>query len=244
MNYAIKDATNLTLLKRVTGGNNIPVLFTDYANECSVEFSSDRVFATAKGVNKVAFDTNKAGKFTLKCQVFDFKWLSILLGAVEENDATKDFSKREVLEVINNKVTLTKATPKEGTLAMFTVDVDNRSHLKTLVVDGVTDKVVDLTTEALAEGTKVVAYYLTEQANTKSFTITNDKYADAYAVIGETMLRSEMGNDDFVEINIPNCRPQGNFAITFSTSNIAELSATFDILADENGDMCEFKFLQ
>ncbi|WP_105618501.1 hypothetical protein [Vallitalea okinawensis] len=243
MNYAIKDASDVQLLRRNADGTKTPVLFSDYANSTTLEFTSDRVFATAKGVNKVAFDNNKSGTFALEMQVFELKWLSILLGADENSGATKEIAKREVLAVADNKVTL-KTAPKAGTVAVFKVDVDNRSHLEEVTPGSVTGLDLDLTAAALANDTKVVVYYLTEQANSKSFIITDSNFADNYGIYGDTMLTSEMGVDQFIQFRLPNCRPQGNFSVSFSASDVATISATFDILSDEHGDMCEFTYIQ
>ncbi|MCT4597467.1 MAG: hypothetical protein N4A50_06265 [Vallitalea sp.] len=240
MNYAIKDATNVQLLRRKADGTKVPVLFTDYANSTTLEFGADRVMATAKGVNKVAFDSNKNGTFSMELQVFELKWLSILLGATEDDNSASEIAKREVLTVSGNKVTLNQA-PKAGSIAVFTLDADNRSHKDEVKPGALKDK--DLTVTA-ADDTKIVVYYMVEQSGSKSFLVSNDKYADAYAIYGDTMLRSEMGTDQFVQLRIPNCRPQGAFSISFSSKDVATLSAKFDILADENGDMAEFTYIK
>lgn len=242
MNYAIKDAADVTLFRREEDGTKIPVLFTDYANSTSLEFSSERVFATAKGVNKVAFDTNKSGTFSLELQVFDIKWLSILLGAVED-ESVKEYAKREVLTVAGGKVTLSE-TPKAGSIAMFTLESDLRSH-KAEVTD-ITEVGTEITINAGAsDDEKVVVYYLADTSTAvKSFKVTDNNYPDAYTIHGDTMLKSELGTEEFVQLRIPNCRPQGNFNISFSAADVATLTATFDILADENGDMCEFIYIK
>lgn len=242
MNYAIKDAADVTLFRKQEGGTKVPVLFTDYANSTSLEFSSDRVYATAKGANKVVFDSNKSGTFSLELQVFDTKWLSILLGAVED-ESVKEYAKREVLTVAGGKVTLSE-TPKAGSIAMFTVETDLRSHKAEITDTAVTG--ADVTINAGAtDGDKVVVYYLADTAAAvKSFKVTDSNYPEAYVIHGDAMLKNELGTEEFVQLRIPNCRPQGNFNISFSSSDIATLTATFDILADENGDMCEFIYIQ
>ena len=53
MQYAIKDACDVFLLNR---SNRKPVLYSDYANSTNLAFTSERTFARAKGVNKIAFD--------------------------------------------------------------------------------------------------------------------------------------------------------------------------------------------
>lgn len=240
MNYAIKDATNVQLLKRNADGTRVPVLFTDYANSTTLEFGADRVMATAKGVNKVAFDSNKNGTFSMELQVFELKWLSILLGATEDNSSATEIAKREILTVRGNKVTLSE-TPKAGSMAVFTLDKDNRSHKDEVKPGALKDKNLTVT---LADNTKVVVYYMVEKSGLTSFLISSDKYADSYAIYGDTMLKTEMGSDQFVQLRIPNCKPQGAFSITFSSKDVATLSAKFDILADENGDMAEFTYIK
>ena len=95
MQYAIKDACDVFLLDRVT---RKPRLFSDYANSTNLAFTSDRTFARAKGVNKIAFDSNREGTFNIEFEVFDLAWISILLGASDEKE-TIGINEREVLKV-------------------------------------------------------------------------------------------------------------------------------------------------
>ena len=126
MQYAIKDACDVFLLERST---RKPRLFSDYANSTNLAFTSERTFARAKGVNKMAFDSNREGTFGIEFEVFDLAWISVRLGATDAKE-TREFIEREVLTLDATKKISLKNEPKTGSLAIFTVDRDNRTHLK------------------------------------------------------------------------------------------------------------------
>lgn len=93
--YAMKDASNLTFVNKRTGKID---LFLDYANATSSEWSSERVFATKKGTNAVAWDLNRTGTMTVDSEMFDLKYLALILGS-EVEQGTNGVMKRAVYQV-------------------------------------------------------------------------------------------------------------------------------------------------
>ena len=181
MQYAIKDACDVFLLDRVT---RKPRLFSDYANSTNLAFTSDRTFARAKGVNKIAFDSNREGTFNIEFEVFDLAWISILLGASDEKE-TRGLIQREVLTLGAEKKISLENEPKVGSLAIFTVDRDNRTHLEEQEVT--TDYAIetkDVTFTTLEEGAKVVVYYMLDtEAPVRTFRIAANKFAGNFVII-------------------------------------------------------------
>lgn len=236
MNISIKDALDVILSKRNSDGSKTPVLNSDYCNTGSFEISSDVVKSKAKNVDMISFNVGRSGTISLEFEIYELKFLSILLGAVESSD-TLQIARKEVLTVATDEVTLTDA-PVADSVAVFKVKADLRSHDgEELVPDSVTGSVVNLVTEALTEGDKVVVYYLFDQATTDMMKITSVDFPDAYELTGWFTVRSIMGVDEEKYLIFHNIRPQGSVSFSFDSASVATLSASFDITADENNDM-------
>lgn len=242
MQYAIKDACDVFLLDKST---RKPRLFSDYANSTNLAFTSERTFARAKGVNKIAFDSNREGTFNIEFEVFDLAWISILLGASDEKE-TRGILHREVLSVGALKKITLQDTPKTGSLAIFTVDRDNRTHLKEQVVTtDYTIETKDVTFTTLEEGVKVVVYYMLDTTTpVRTFRIAAYKFASNFVIIGKTEVKNEFGELEFMNLEITNCTPQSNMEINFSTDGVTTVSAQFDLLADENNEMAIISIIE
>lgn len=252
MNYAIKDAMDVFLQKRLVNGSGVEVfenvLFTDYANETSIEFTAERLYAKAKGSDKIAFDYGKKSTLKMSMEVFDLSWLAILLGAETEVGAV-DFTRREILTIDASKVTVNEQ-PVDGSVAIYKVGRDLKTHTSQkldaskMTVNG---NEIDLTSAGseFVDGTKVVVYYLTKSAQTaKTMTISADKFPSQYAVRGVTSLRNEFGEDVPVEFFIPSCKPQSNFTFTMSAESVATVDAVFDVFPDASNSMMELRYIE
>lgn len=242
MQYAIKDACDVFLLERST---RKPRLYSDYANSTNLAFTSERTFARAKGVNKIAFDSNREGSFNIEFEVFDLAWISILLGATDTKE-TVGIIEREVLTVGALKKATLANEPKNGSLAIFTVDRDNRTHLveQELTTD-YTITAKDITFTTLEEGTKVVAYYMLDtKTPVRTFRVKADKFAENYIIIGKTEVKNEFGDLEFMNLEITNCSPKSDMEITMSTDGVTNVSAQFDLLADENNEMAIISIIE
>ena len=242
MQYAIKDACDVFLLERST---RKPRLYSDYANSTNLAFTSDRTFARAKGVNKIAFDSNREGTFGIDFEVFDLAWISVLLGATDSKE-TIGLIEREVLTVGAAKKISLANEPKTGSLAIFTLERDNRTHLKEQVVT--TDYTIaakDVTFTTLTEGTKVVVYYMLDtKTPVRTLRIKSDKFADNFVIIGKTEIKNEFGELEYMNLEITNCVPKSDMEITMSTDGVTNVSAQFDLLSDENNEMAIISIIE
>jgi len=243
-NYAIADAANLRLKEKSTG--NI-VLSTPYANTTTAEFSSEQVYANAKGSRAVRFDYNKQGKLTCEFEVFDLKWISILLGGAWSTGVV-DIAQKDVLSAsATNTITLT-GTPNASSLAIFKLQADNIGHdaEQTVGTPGTTPNTysisgttVTLNATTAPEGTKFVCYYLKDSAATaETLNIKSTEFPVSYEVIGDTMMaRKYDGVTEFVQFKCPNAKPLGNITITMQASGVTNISAVFDLFPNEDNDM-------
>lgn len=93
--YGIKDSANL-IFKNLKSGNID--LFMDYANVTTNEWSSDRVYATKKGTNTIAWDNSREGTFTVETETFDWNYLAMIVGSEIAHGRT-DIMQREVYTV-------------------------------------------------------------------------------------------------------------------------------------------------
>lgn len=76
--FAVKDAIDM-LIKDASNAQDEGV-FIDYLNTCSINLSSDSVYARKKGNNAISFGTSRTGTFTLEAEVIDINYLAWMLG--------------------------------------------------------------------------------------------------------------------------------------------------------------------
>lgn len=243
-NYSFSDSANLTIKSNTT--NNI-VLYTPYANDTSLEFSSDQVYANAKGARAVRFDHNKQGKLTTELEVFDLQWISILLGG-SWAEGVVDISGRDSLTASATNTIELSATPKTGSLVIFSLKADNIAHKTKQTVGtpatnvdeySISDTTVTLNSTTAPEGTAFVAYYLKDSESTaETIHIKTNEFPVSYEITGDAMMARKHDNViEYVQYTLPNAKPLGNITLSLKAGSVTSLSAVFDLFGDENNDM-------
>ena len=245
MNYAIADSANFRLKEKAT--SNI-VLYTPYANQTNMEFTTEQVYAMAKGSRAVRFDYSKQGQLVCELEVFDLKWISIILGGAWSTGSV-DNAKREVLTVSASNTATLAATPTVGSLAVFKLKADNISHDTEQTAGtpatnpdeySIATDTITFSSASCPEGTKVVVYYLIASAITaETIEIKSSEFPVSYEIIGDTMMaRKHDGVTEYVQFTCPNAKPLGNLTLSMNaTGSVTNLSATFDLFPDENDNM-------
>lgn len=250
MIYGIKDCANLTITRKKDG---VPFLYSDYANVATNEWTSERVYANAKGTRSIGWDYDKQSTLTVETELFDLKFLAMLAGsAIEKGEA--DILKREVVYVgAGNTVTL-KTTPVAGSLNVIPVGTDLTEHIGEPLEEvaesptgaqfAVTGSEVAFATDAV-EGTAYAVYYVTKVQEAKKLTFSADKFPEVYEVTADALIRErETGRDDFVQIQYHKAQPQGNFTITMSATEPTNLSITFDLYPDANKAIADYAIVE
>ena len=234
-NYSINEALNVVLKKK-----GVPVLFSDYANSSGLEFSSDSVYAKAKGVDTIRFDKNRKSTVKFEFQIFNMEYVALFLGA-NQTKGTTNINKTETCKVgASNKFSV-QGTPVVGSLIAFTTEEDGRTH-KELLTTTVSGSEVTITKPtSIPEGTPVIAYYLTVAGEgTVVTTINANKFGEEFEIIGETVSKNILGELVPIEFEIFRAVPQGNISLSFG-DDVSTLSVTFDILPNTNKDLVDVK---
>jgi hypothetical protein len=247
--YGIKDASDLVL---ISNESKKQVLFANYCNKTNINFSSDDTYAMKKGVKAIGWSQNREGSFEVEMQVFDLKWISILMGSDFTTGITS-INKRVVLPVTSGSATLPE-TPKSGSLAVFKVSdktgmeqgdeqtVGTTSTANKYSVSGTT--LSFNTTTTFATDGYIVAYYLVDSEDTaQTFTVKADEFPTGYSVWANTTIKGEDNVEKAIQFSMNNIKPQSNMELSFDSSDCTTLTCTFDIFADSNNDMFTFKVL-
>lgn len=237
MLYAIKDAGELKFHDIMT--REITTII-DYCNNFGVTLSSESVFATAKGQNRISFDQAKEGSITLSTQLGDASMFAMILGS-ELVTATEDVNRKQDGVVKDGKVTL-KETPLAGSVAVLLNSerkILTEGELATADTVKVTGTEVSL--DASHNGKDVKVFYLKANVKTTRFTVKSNDSSKAYGLTAITEAKTDASNESkFIELRFPKVKPKSNLSFEFDATNPSEFSMEFDILADGNGTMLEW----
>ena len=240
MAFALKDACNVLITSRST---NKPFLYADYLNSCSLSVSSEPVFARAKGINKITFDGAKTGTFTMETEIFEIKYLALILGGEVSKEAGK-FAKRYVGTVNGEGVITLPEAPVEGSISTFVLGRDGKEHVKEVeVVPDIEGSTLTYRSGAPEEGQSIAVYYLVEVPEATKIKVNDAVQSEAFKIEGITAIRNEFNEDELFQLRIFNAKPQTNAELTMSAENVSSFSATFDLMVDENNEMIELLML-
>lgn len=237
-NYAIAEALDLTM-RKLEGGKLVPVLYSDYANTSGLDFSNDTIYAKRRGVDAIRFDKNRKGTCKFDFEIFSMKHVALFLGGTQTKGAT-DINKVELCTVgASSKFSVSK-TPVVGSLVAFTVEADGITHDK-LLETSLSGSEVTISSPSVEEGSKVLVYYLTKSGEgTITTTISSDKFAGNYNIVGSTVSKNEQGELVPIEFEVFNAVPQGNISLSLGDS-VSTLSVTFDMFPDANKEIISIK---
>lgn len=92
------------------------------------------------------------------------------------------------------------------------------------------DGTVTFNEEAIP-GDSYAIYFMKHTENTRTLTISSDKFADNYEIFANGRMREQdTGNDILVQIHYLNAKPQSNFTLTQSATEPTSLSIVFDLM--------------
>ena len=242
MAFALKDACDVLITSRTT---NKPFLYADYLNSCSLSVSSEAVFARAKGMNKITFDGAKTGTFTMETEIFELKYLALILGGKVSKEAGK-FAKRHVGTVDSTGKIQLPEKPVTGSISTFVLGRDNKEHIKEITLKPSVDVSNALTytgSGAPTQDDKIAIYYLVDVPQATKILVTDEVNPDAFKIEGITAIRNEFNEDELFQLRIFNAKPQTNAELTMSAENVSSFSATFDLMVNENNEMIELLML-
>lgn len=247
MFYGIKDVANLTIKTIEKGGKEGKIfLYTPYANVTTNEWSSDRVYAMAKGVRAIGWDHSKEGTLTVESEVFDLKWLAMVAGSDWITASVGngfDLLRREILKGDKTGSITLSRTPVEDTVSVFILDTDSVSHKEE--IDDVTVGEGNVITNIKLAGEDVVVYYMEKvESGATQLSFPFDKYPANFEIYGDVMITPRTGEAvEFVQMRWGNAKPQGNFTITMDATTPTNLSTTFDLFPDKNNNLATYTII-
>lgn len=234
--YAIKDAGTLMFNDILT--KKISTII-EYANSFGVSLSADSVFATARGQNRISFDQAKEGTITMTTQLADASMFAMILGS-ELVQSDENISRIFETTVRDGKITLPDAPMLDSVSVLL-----NQERLILTQETGLTVSEKDITIDAKYNGKDVKVFYLVEGVSTTKFTVKSNDSSKAYSLTAITEAKTDANNETkFIEIYFPKVKPKSNLSFEFDATNPSEFSIEFDILADGNGTMLEWKEIE
>lgn len=233
-NFANREVADLMLVDYSTKKLFLNV---DWANVTSTSFEGDRVFATGgQGApNRVQFDGSRTGTLTIEAQVYPVKVFQMLSG--NDLGTTANFLKREKVTAADTTKLEVSAEIASTAVQVFKADDDLGTEITTA---GATGKEVTCTVES---GVEYIVYYYAKQAKAQVVHLDSRHFPKAYRVEGSIPYKTE--NDDIIEAHPIwyKAAPQAGFELSWqNTGDPVSLTMTFDVLADENGDMFSLIF--
>lgn len=233
-NFANREVADLMLVDYSTKKLFLNV---DWANVTSTSFEGDRVFATGgQGApNRVQFDGSRTGTLTIEAQVYPVKVFQMLSG--NDLGTTANFLKREKVTAADTTKLEVSAEIASTAVQVFKADDDMGTEITTT---GATGKEVTCTVES---GVEYIVYYYAKQAAAQVVHLDSRHFPKAYRVEGSIPYKTE--NDDIIEAHPIwyKATPQAGFELSWqNTGDPVSLTMTFDVLADENGDMFSLIF--
>lgn len=233
-NFANREVADLMLVDYSTKKLFLNV---DWANVTSTSFEGDRVFATGgQGApNRVQFDGSRTGTLTIEAQVYPVKVFQMLSG--NDLGTTANFLKREKVTADDTTKLEVSAEIASTAVQVFKADDDLGTEITTT---GATGKEVTCTVES---GVEYIVYYYAKQAAAQVVHLDSRHFPKAYRVEGSIPYKTE--SDDIIEAHPIwyKAAPQAGFELSWqNTGDPVSLTMTFDVLADENGDMFSLIF--
>lgn len=233
-NFANREVADLMLVDYSTKKLFLNV---DWANVTSTSFEGDRVFATGgQGApNRVQFDGSRTGTLTIEAQVYPVKVFQMLSG--NDLGTTANFLKREKVTAADTTKLEVSAEIASTAVQVFKADDDLGTEITTT---GATGKEVTCTVES---GVEYIVYYYAKQAAAQVVHLDSRHFPKAYRVEGSIPYKTESG--DIIEAHPIwyKAAPQAGFELSWqNTGDPVSLTMTFDVLADENGDMFSLIF--
>lgn len=243
--YGIKDSANLTLFSKKTGK---PVLYADYCNQTSLNMSADTVYAMKKTARAISWDTSKEGTLTTEMQVFDLRWIALLMGSLDldekaEAPQTLPWVKREIVTLNASKGATLLNTPKADTATLYALSKDGITLGDEVASTGFSISGTGLTVTGGTEGEKYCIFYLTEVEKSRTFTVSGDKYPQGFRAVFDTMIRDTDQQDHFVQFDFKNLRPKSQMELTMSAEDVCTLSVEWDVLVDNSNEFFTFTYL-
>lgn len=219
-----------------------PFLNLDFANVTTTELTGENTYAYGgKGHPKrVVFSGEKGGTLTIETQIQTVKLWQLITGG--EVSKIAKFMVREELAVNAGGTDITLSeTPVKDSVVIYKADDDCGTEL----ANSVEAKKVTLTS-ALADGDKVIAYYIKELTDkVERINIKSTSFPKNFIVYGDTVMKTE--DDEVLPYHLVAYKvaPQSNMSLSYSNNgDPGSITITCDLMADNDNNMLDLILIE
>ena len=219
-----------------------PFLNLDFANVTTTELTGESVFAYGgKGHPKrVQFSGERGGTISIETQIQTVKLWQLITGGEVTKSAKFVTRVETTVGTGGTAITLTD-TPVIGSVVVYKADDDCGTELACTVADAA----ITLT-DALAEGDKVVVYYMKEvTSGVQRINIKSTSFPKNFIVYGDTVMKTEDDEVLPMKLTAYKCAPQSNMSLSFSNNgDPGSLSIQADLLADGDDNILDLVLIE
>ena len=223
--------------------NKKPFLNFDTANTTTAGLSGESVYAMAKGSKRISFPNPLDGTFSITAQVYPFKFFSIYSNGVVGEEA--EYAK--ITEVTAAAASSLVIDETASDISNVYVSADGETWV---AADAAADTDTKKTKITVKTGSSVtiekdktykVSYFIKKSTGVKKVAFSNKNLPKDYYVVMSTLDKDEDGYFTPFKMVVYKATVQRNFELSFnSEGDPAEVTATFDILEDKDGNVLDF----
>ena len=213
-----------------------PVLFFETANTTTQALTGESVYATAKGVKRIAFANPIEGTITIEAQVYPFELYSLISGGVIETDAA--YPERATVKADADGSLKVPDNAMPGSVFVYKAGDFAGAEIEGAFAD---NKFTAANAEDIKTGLEYeVGYVVTKASGVKRITINNSKLPKAYYITMDTVEKDENEVLTPYKMIFYKAQPQRNFSLSQSSAgDPASITMTFDLLEDKDGNFAE-----
>lgn len=229
--FGAREVMDVTMFDMAT---NKPIAHFDTLKLSSMDFTvTESVSARGgKGNAKIiTWDGSREGTLTLQDALLSNKGMELMTGNAILTGSQKVYIRQDTTweqsgSVMVNKGDLYPLTAS-GSGAISLAFTPNETAANILVYDASDDCGTPLAAGTLSGKTltnaawankKLVVYYSYNATNTQVYTVTADKFAGTYRIVGDTVIRNaETGKDEAFQVVINNAKVDSAFKLEFKS---------------------------
>lgn len=214
--------------------NNRPVAAFDTLKISSLDFTvTESVSARGgKGNAKIiSWDGSREGTLTLQDALLSNKGIELLTGNAILSGAQKVYMRQDTVWEQSGSVMVDKGSlyplTASGSGAISLAFTPNETAANILVYDASDDCGTPLAAGTLSGKTltnvawankQVIVYYSYNAPNSQVYTVTADKFAGTYRIVGDTVIRNaSTGKDEAFQVVINNAKVDSAFKLEFKS---------------------------
>jgi len=234
---AIKEVLNLDFFSYTTGE---PLFRLDYCESSGITVNAERLDVRGGQGNYrlLAFDHTKTALANVEASILDLTLLGHLAGS-DYTIATVNVPTREVKASTSNIVVLA-STPVTGTLKVNLLvddrDIGTKYDLAATPTTSeykITGKTITLG-GTVTDGTRFVIHYEYEAPSTGTITVTADKFAPYFKVVGRGIGTDLVTGESNVPVvfELLKAKPQNDINLNLSSTEMSKMMFELDLFSE------------